>query len=343
MSKFKTKRWLVLTPGRTLQASTKFRITQLQSSMAERGHKLEILPAIKAKELKCHGYDGVIIQKVLPKRELYLQLKALQLPTVFDLDDAVWIGSTPQKWIHRLRRIIKTRNLGRLCTAITASNRTLGNYFRSQKVRIVPMALDAKLWPARQQWDESITLGWAGAPGNLGMIEQLDPVLRRVLAGFPQVKLKVFSGEQPKLSCPHQFVEFSDEKLPEVIRSFSIGLVPLYNNQFSAAKSPIKALQYMASAIPFVGTPQPGLTEMTSTIPAATFADTPQQWEQAIRDLVRRSYQLAELGMSGRQRFEQHFTLDSVVKQFDQVLTQTYQDYHSKHETRNSPAACWCS
>jgi hypothetical protein len=330
MEKPLDKRWLVLTPGKTLQASTEFRIIQLQPLMADLGHNLEILPAHQAGNLELQKYDGIIIQKVLPKNNLYQQIRSMRGPTIFDLDDAVWIGASTPKWHHRLRRIIKTRKLGRSCTAITAANKTLGNYFRlQQKVHIVPMALDSKVWQAKSQWSETITLGWAGAPGNLGMIESLDPVLSHILRKHPQVELAIYSGARPKLSCPYKFIPYRQDQLAQTIRSFSIGLVPLPDTKFASAKSPIKALQYMASGLPFIGSPQPGLTEMTGSIAAATYAQNHTQWVQGLEKLIRQPKQLAELGQSGRQQFESKYSAHAVSSQWAQILHNTHQRYFS--------------
>jgi glycosyltransferase involved in cell wall biosynthesis len=93
------------------------------------------------------------------------------------------------------------------------------------------------------------------------------------------------------------------------VRTFDIGLLPLPDDPFAAAKSPIKGLQYMASGVATIASPRAAVREMFAHGETARFASTMDEWAEAIVALVQVRDRRRKLSAAARKRFETSFSL----------------------------------
>ena len=99
----------------------------------------------------------------------------------------------------------------------------------------------------------------------------------------------------------------------EDFRSFDIGVYPLVDDEWNARKSALKAVQYMASAVPFVMSPV-GICA-TMGVPGEThlLATTDEEWLAALRRLLTDAELRTRMGRAGRKFAEEHYSLDAVA------------------------------
>src|SRR6185295_11084066 len=108
-----------------------------------------------------------------------------------------------------------------------------------------------------QAADETVRVGWSGGRVNLRYLEEIEPALSGVQAELPQVEFVVHCGQQPAFYYGLQYthIPYVTGEESAVVRDFDIGLAPLPNDAFAAAKSPIKCIQYMASGVAAIVSP----------------------------------------------------------------------------------------
>jgi glycosyltransferase involved in cell wall biosynthesis len=158
-------------------------------------------------------------------------------------------------------------------------------------------------------------LGWAGAPGNHFQLRSITAALDAVKQASPLTIIRIFSGQRPEMDAEIDFVPFDLEKQSEVLRSFSVGVLPLPDTPFNHGKSPIKALQYMAAGIPCVASPLSGTVEMLGqTNSGALYASSTAEWIEKLTQLIRDAALRREMGTRGRARFEQHYTAEATAR-----------------------------
>jgi glycosyltransferase involved in cell wall biosynthesis len=178
------------------------------------------------------------------------------------------------------------------------------------------------VWTGRTIADpHAIRLGWAGAPGNLHYLEALEPMIEPVLKDFPEARVVVFSGARPKfrrIDC--EFVPYEAGREAEAVRRFDVGLLPLPRDPFAVGKSPIKALQYMASGIPTVADAVAG-TEEIFREGGALLARTPAEWENHLRTLTASADARAQHGKLARAQFEANHSLSKTAPQLARFLS----------------------
>jgi hypothetical protein len=307
-------------------ASSQFRIHAYIESLARLG--IEVCPTSANDFTHWHqiaDFDAVIVQKKLYGlgRVRHLAKHAKRL--FYDLDDAIWEPhGKPHGWLTRLRTRWRIRAITRAANLCLAANGVLAGYLGqwTKRVSVFPMCLDERVWqPMAAEATGPIRIGWSGAPGNLPYLESLTPALAEIQQRHPEVQWSALCGRAPSnREVPWNHVPWYPGCEPHVVPSFSIGLLPLPDNPFAAAKSPIKGLQYMACGVPTVATPLAATRELFVDRGAALFAATHEEWVQALERLVSDQVERRRLGREARQTFESCYGLSSQVARLASYL-----------------------
>ena len=320
-------RVLCLTFGDATQASTFYRIHQYIPLLAKKGIQVEPIPA-RAFEAwdTLSRYDCVLLQKALLPRAKLRRLRSDSRRLLYDVDDAIWHPHDKKHFfLTNLRQNLRLKFIARSADHCIAANSVLADHLKSltPKVSVLPMALDELTWTPRvaPTSQDHIRIGWSGHPVNLRYLEQIESALLEIQSRFPAVEFVVFSGQKPnfeKLKCTH--IPYASGAEAEVIRTFDIGLLPLPGDDFSAAKSPIKGLQYMACSIPTVLTPVGAAAQIFTDQETALFARNPSAWQSALARLISEPSLRAQLGSQARRVFETTYTLSRAAAQFATIL-----------------------
>lgn len=304
---------LVITFGGFSTGSTKFRIQQYESFLKDKGVQIEYVQKSAINEEffeKLNEADILINQKCLLPCSLTRQIFQKQQRVLFDFDDAIYTRPLkPYGWITRLRVLKRIKLWLEKSSKVTVANGYLKKFAEqySKCVHLIPMTLDLDIWkPFQQKLRDHIVLGWAGAPANLHHLERLESVWSHLLKENPNLKLAVYSGKKPKLSCEFEFFPFEDGKEHEFMKRIDVGLLPLTNEEFSRGKSPIKAIQYLACGIPVVGN-QWGATKEILNSKNSIAVETEKEWLQGVRTLVKDRAMADEMSIKGRQWVELNF------------------------------------
>jgi hypothetical protein len=323
-----TMRVLALTFGECSQGSTLYRVHQYQAPLEREGIRLELVPAARFTAWSSlNDYDAVLVQKRLFNLSRVRQLRARARRLVYDIDDALWEPhGRPHAFFTRWRTRLRLRAVVRAADVCLTANQVLAQHVRqwSSRVTVLPMALDENCWPPRGDAAAGralpLRIGWAGAPVNLPYVEALEAELLAVRQQFPSVEVAVFSGAAPNFcDLPVRHLPFVAGTESEAIRSFDIGLLPLPDNAFAAGKSPIKALQYLASGAPVVASPVGATRELLHAGSTALFA-VPGAWTPAMLRLLREPALRQQLGRQARAEFERRYTLRQTTPQFVAIL-----------------------
>jgi hypothetical protein len=286
-------------------ASSLFRIHAYRDQLARLGMILHCVEGNSFSNWSSLGdFDGVIVQKKLFGCGRVKDVRKRAKRLVYDIDDAIWHPTKQQHhWLTRIRNRLRLKAIVSAADLCLAANATIAEHISpwARRMEIFPMALDETLWrPAAKGEEDIIRIGWAGAPGNLGSLEALEPVIIDVQRSSPKVRLAVLSGARPNLSIPYDYTEWKPGIEPSVVASFDIGLLPLQRNPFAEGKSPIKGLQYLASGIPIVATPLAATCELLEKSGAVRFAHSHDEWKSHLLDLIGDRLLRHSMGAAGR-------------------------------------------
>jgi glycosyltransferase involved in cell wall biosynthesis len=290
-------------------ASTRFRVVQYLEFLKKNGIVVDFINRKAIDRKICGnaaGYDVVFNQKALFNIRYARHILASVPKTIFDFDDAIYTREKkPYYWITRFRVHQRLHLWLKKADIVTTANHFLANYARrfSRRVKVIPMALDTEVWKPSEQGEAKghITMGWAGAPVNIPLIEELEDVFCHLSNKHPELKLAIFSGQKPRLSCPFDYYPYKPGQEVFFTQQLDIGLLPLTDEEFYRGKSPIKAIQYLACGVPVVGHVI-GATHEILNHKNSLSASTPAQWVEAIERLVSDRSLRCTLGRQGREQ-----------------------------------------
>lgn len=308
-------RVLALTFGGPETASTHYRVSQYVEILREQ-YGIELVQHLaddfdSAPEFG--GFERVLVQKKLLGARERRAVFAAGRPVIYDIDDVIWEPHRDaHSWFTRWRTNHRLAAIARDATLCLASNSHLAAGLRrhTSRVQVLPMALDESTWTPRAPGSSGgVRLGWAGAPANLHYLEALEPALERVLGEFSETRVVVFSGARPNFRrIDFDYLPYESGGEAEAARSFDIGLLPLPRDAFTAGKSPIKALQYMASAVPTIADAVAGTEEIFNG-GGALLVRAPGDWETHLRALLASRDERNRLGLAARAQFMANHSL----------------------------------
>lgn len=315
---------LVLTFGDERCASTQYRFVQFADAFRrEDGVQLDFVQANRFREFhRLPEYDIVIVQKRLAGWLWVRRVRRGARKLIYDTDDAVWEPhSRKHSWVTRLRTRARLRHIAAVADLCTVPNEVLAGALRplARRVELIPMALDAADWlPAPERIPGPVRIGWSGAPQNLVYLCRLSGVLARVQCLRPGVEVVVYSGKAPLWTAPVDatYHRYKPGTEAEVVQTFDIGLLPLPDNAFAAAKSPIKALQYAACGVPCVASPVGATCEIVQHGATGFTATTPEEWERALLRLIDDVALRRKLGDAAHAMFLQKHSRENVQAQW---------------------------
>lgn len=309
------------------KGSTKYRLAQYLAYFESKGLYVKLInrDGLNASLLKeVNESDIFLNQKYLFNYSLAKKLIKGSKRVIFDFDDAIYTRpGKPYSLIAGFRVRRRMHLWLKRSDVVTTSSHFLSKYAQkyTESVEIVPMSLDLDLWkPLEKSLGDNITIGWAGAPVNINLIEQLDEVLSYLLNKYPFIKLAIFSGQKPKLSCPFYYHPFQPGSEPAFVQSLDIGLLPLIDEEFYWGKSPIKAIQYIACGIPVVGNMIGATGEILNDENSISVSGK-KEWYDALEKLILNRQLIKRMGIAGRAQAEKKFNFKTVAENFFVVLS----------------------
>ncbi|WP_343066721.1 glycosyltransferase [Dissulfurirhabdus thermomarina] len=210
--------------------------------------------------------DAVIVQRLFPSegsKPVLDWVFASGKPVIYDIDDLFF--DLPESNPHHREvqaHLPYVEDVLRRARVVTVSTPLLGERLArfNANVRVVPNRVDGKAWrprPARREGP--VRVGYAGTPTHRADLEIVERAILEVAGRHEGEVTFVFMGcVTPNLLgiAGAEYVDFEAGYLRYAEKFQSLGvdvaLVPLADNPFNRAKSPIKWLEYSACAIPGV-------------------------------------------------------------------------------------------
>lgn len=111
------------------------------------------------------------------------------------------------------------------------------------------------------------------------------------------------SGMQEALGLPRPPLSPGASSIlqwPHELTKAGIGLAPLADTQFNAAKSWLKAIEYAAVGVPIVASPRADYRELAALGVPIIWADKPKDWYRRVKHLLDNPWERVERGAEGR-------------------------------------------
>lgn len=259
-----------------------------------------------------------IEKEALPWIPAWAEIAALPrgLPIALDYDDAVFHRYD----MHRnpLVRHLLGRKLDRLmgrAALVTAGNAYLADRARqagAPHVEIVPTVVDLAHYPLSTRASKSgtVTIGWIGSPSTWA--EYMRPMLPLLLETAQTHGARILSVGAGQGAGPHPLLTdhpWSEDSEAALIGQMDIGLMPLTDTPWSRGKCGYKLIQYMACGLPVIASPVGVNSVIVQDGVNGFLAETPVEWQAALRRLIHDPALRQSMGQAGRRRVETQYSL----------------------------------
>jgi glycosyltransferase involved in cell wall biosynthesis len=251
---------------------------------------------------------------VLFQRELISTLSTLEWafksPRILDVDDAIYL----------LQRGRSLERVAAWCDMIICGNPFLAEKFSkwNKNIRILPTGVDTNRYsPSSTPKPNLPVIGWIGTSSNLRYLYSVEPALKRVLKECPDAVLKIVSDRPPQFNdIPERqikYVKWSPDTDVMMIRSFSVGLMPLDDTEWARGKCSFKLLQYYACGIPAIASPIGMNADVLKSATAGFAATTDGDWADSLMTLINNPNEGIKRGLAGRRLVEEKYSLPVIA------------------------------
>lgn len=224
--------------------------------------------------------------------------------------------------------------------AMTVTTEHLANVYRKfcPNVYVLPNCIDFNIWdnlpPVRDK--KEVIIGWAGGYQHIKDFDILEPVLRAILAKYPNVRFH-WAG------CETFGVEMLQRKHKKRMRllkrtpiqtwpqryaswNFDIGLAPLRQSKFNDGKSNLKWLENSARKIPTVATDIVPYQTIKNGETGYLCKDT-AEWVSVLSELIEKPELRKRIGLSAYNDVKANYNAEKNVSKYIEAYTDIIKKY----------------
>lgn len=273
------------------------------------------------------SYDVLMLQyELMPFMPSFIESALIRKPYIYDFDDAFYLKHRSQ--VGAIREFLlgnKYDSLIGSATTVTAGNRELVQYAKqfNTNTHLFPTVVDVTRYlPMPVSRGSSVfTVGWIGSPSTAPYLSELVAPLS-MIGKEGAVRFVVVGGKAPQIpNVSVVQVDWSEGTELDLINSFDVGVMPLPNDDWSRGKCAFKLIQYMACAVPVVASPVGANLDVVNSH-CGLMASTPNEWADALRTLRDRPVIRDEMGLAGRMRVTQEYSLQQNLPILTRIISQ---------------------
>jgi glycosyltransferase involved in cell wall biosynthesis len=283
--------------------------------------------------LRSRFYDIIWVEKeALPWLPAWSEMGLFSIAgvkIVLDYDDAIFHAyDANPNWLVRASLGRKIERLMSLADLVVVGNRYLGDRARASGARMIaqlPTVVDVRRYASRPAEPNLhfFTVGWIGSPLTSGYLEIVRPALADLAKNMP-VKIVVIGGAPSALAgmIPVEHRMWSVETEAKDVSQLDVGIMPLPNGLWEQGKCGYKIIQYMASWLPVVASPVGANTQIVEPGITGFLAGSLASWTSALLFLWQHPDLRREMGIAGRRKVEQQYSLKTAAPQLIGLLRQ---------------------
>jgi glycosyltransferase involved in cell wall biosynthesis len=265
---------------------------------------------------RAREFDLIVLQKVVPPLAWQQRLRdEIPRPILFDFDDAIHLTAEHRRVNGRRERL---ESLLRSCSLVVTASELNRQYARAfnRRVTLLPTPVDARRYHPGLRTVASPaapTVGWIGSPATSRHLAWSWPALRRTAERHPEVRFH-FVGARPRpdAGLPATFSPWEYATELRHLAGFTIGIMPLPPTDFARGKAGYKLLQYMALGLPAVASPHGVNAEIVAHGEDGLLAESPEEWEAALEQLLADPALRARLGAAARTKVAAHYSVEAL-------------------------------
>ena len=276
------------------------------------------------------NYDIVFVQReaiMIGSSFFEKRIKKSRAKYIFDFDDSIWLmdtseGNKKYEWLKNPEKTV--RNI-RYADMVFAGNSYLANYARScnSHIKIIPTTIDTDFHKPLPKKNDTLIIGWIGSHTTIKHFEYALAFLLPLKKKYPQVEIRVVGDEEyVNESLNIQGIAWSSSTEVEMINTFSIGIMPLPDDEWAKGKCGLKGLSYMACEVPTIMSPVGVNTDIIEPGKNGFLASTTDEWIACLSELIEDAVLRESIGKAGRQTVLEKYSVISQQNKYLQAFAE---------------------
>lgn len=264
-------------------------------------------------------YDIVFVQReaiMVGLTWFERKIRGSKAKYIFDFDDSIWLmdtsaGNKKYEWMKDPEKT--ARNI-RHAHLVLAGNQYLADYAHhyNDHVRVIPTTIDTDVHKPLSVKKDKIVIGWSGSLTTIKHFEYAVDFLKVIKQKYPQVEICVISDDiykNPDLEVTG--IKWNAASEVESINHFSIGIMPLPNDEWAKGKCGLKGLSYMACEVPTIMSPVGVNAEIIEHGKNGFLASTTEEWFKCLSQLIEDADLRERMGKAARQTVIEKYSVRS--------------------------------
>ena len=271
-------------------------------------------------------YDAVYVHRGItpigPPVFEWMIVRLFRKNLIFDFDDAIWVrsASVANPLVAGLKWHSKVKRICGYSTIVSVGNAYLAEFAKKycNDVRIIPTVVDTEKYhnQTKIHGSEKVVIGWTGTFTNFGNLELILPVIRRLQEKY-DFTFKIIADKDPGYTdLQYEYSPWKYETEIEDLLTFSIGIMPLKNEEMENGKCAFKAIQYMSLGIPAVVSPVGANISLVQDGINGYLADSYEDWEALLEKLMMSPDLRNKIGAEARKHIEQEYSVKATLLPF---------------------------
>ena len=252
-----------------------------------------------------------------------LESRVLRIPYIYDLDDAFFVKYRHDRF-KRVSFLLKDKFKPVISRAAAV---TAGSHYLARQVRVwnsatywLPTVVDTQRYVSvPRQTDGVFTIGWIGSPSTSAYLPLLSEPLYQLGRESP-VRFVVVGGHCAPIPGVEVMVRnWTEADEVNVINTFDVGVMPLFDDEWARGKCAFKLIQYMSCGVPVVASPVGANVEVVSKTSGFLASDS-EEWITNLRRLRDDVALRKRMGSAARERIEMCYSLHSTLPTMMNVI-----------------------
>lgn len=247
---------------------------------------------------------------------------------IYDLDDMVFLSSPNSSWIKnklkgKRKSIVLMKNAKSVIVCTPKLEEIALSLNRYKNVIDISSTFNTDRFVPVKEYkkNEITTIGWTGTYSTLQFLQLLENVLQEV-SKLRKIKLLVIANKEFKMiGVDTEYRVWTAKNEVSDLHDMEIGLYPIPKDEWALGKSSLKALTYMAIAIPAVATAYGTNFRIIEDGKSGMLVNNDEEWIEKIVKLIDDVELRKRIGLNGRKRVEELFSVQAnfpkYLKAFD--------------------------
>lgn len=274
--------------------------------------------------IKQHKYQCIIVSSELfPLMPSLIERRLIRIPYIYDFDDAFYLKYKSNRF-KMLSPFLgnKFDVVIREATKVIAGNDVIATYAQSfnKNTIILPTVVDTQRYSTKQNNNNTFTIGWLGTPSTANYLKLIFPALDKITSNKQAIVRVVGSGPINLPNINHEIIPWNENTEIELLNSFDVGIMPLFDDQWAKGKCGYKLIQYMACKIPVIASPVGINTQIINHGQNGFLASSQEEWYESFMTLIESPELRDKMGLEGRKKVEQKYSLQVTAPKFIEII-----------------------